>query len=180
MRDVTDVLNTYRECLRHIWNAYFAPDARGDTDWDSVEDFDTASGYRFRALVLRKIEREEAGTRVLDETLAEPLLFLRIDRDPCGEILINRQQSRGYWDHPLRTVEKGDLDLALLGYFDWDVTGHRDLAYYRTRIVDSSKYPDVVGKDALVPIGPHVRVLQVRGATEREDAPDEVHGEDTH
>ena len=155
--DVTGLMNAYRECVRHLWNAYFAAEARAETDWDAVEDFYAAAGYLFRALVLRKIGRDGSDVDV-EECRREPLSFLHVALDPNGEVLINREQSSGYWDYPLTNVQKGDLKLAFLGFFDWSVADHRDFAYYRVRIVGSSKYPGVIGKDALVPIAPHVRV----------------------
>jgi hypothetical protein len=159
MRDVTVVMDRYRECVRHVWNAYFAAEAREDADWDAIDDFNAAAGYLFRALVLRELGHEAGEADSLVETRQEPLLFLRVVVDPIAEIHINRELTSGYWDYPLTRVAKDDLELAFLGYFDWAVVDHRDFAYYRVRIVGSAKYPDVVGKDALVPIGPHIRVL---------------------
>lgn len=159
MDDVTAVLDAYRECVRHVWNAHFAAEARSATDWNAVDDFEIASSHLFRALVLRKLGLETRCTCSLDESRQEPLASLSIELDPCGEILVNRERSCGYWDHPLTNVEKGELEMAFLGYFDWSVTEHRDFAYYRVRIVGSLHHPEVVGKDALVPIGPHVRVM---------------------
>ncbi len=159
MDDVTVVMDRYRECVRHIWNVHFAGDEPAATDWNAVDDFRIASARLFRALVLRKLGCVTECSYSLDETRQEPLSFLRVELDPCGEILINRERSSGYWDHPLTRVNKGELELAFVEYFDWSVTGHRDFAYLRVRITGSARYADVVGKDALVPIGPHVRVL---------------------
>lgn len=159
MADVTAVLDAYRECVRHVWNAYFAVAGSPTTDWNAVDDFRIGSTHLFRALVLRKLGLEARCPYSLEETRQAPLSSLHIELDPGGEILINREQSSGYWDHPLASVKKGDLELAFLDYFDWSVTEHRDFAYYRVRILGSAKHPDLVGKDALVPIGPHVHVM---------------------
>jgi hypothetical protein len=174
MGDVTVVLDAYRECVRHVWNAYFGAAARATMDWNAVDDFGIASTHLFRALVLRKLGLETRCSYSVDETRQEPPGSLRIELDPCGEILINRERSSGYWDHPLTNVKKGELELAFLDYFDWSVTDHRDFAYYRVRIVGSVQHPEVVGKDALVPIGPHVRVMCE--AAQQADAADEAQG----
>jgi hypothetical protein len=98
--------------------------------------------------------------------------FLHIELHPNGEILVNRELSSGYWDYPLTNVLKGELELAFLGLFDWSQTDHRDFSYYRVRITGSARHPGVVGKDALVPIGPHVRVMCE--AAEQKDEADEA------
>ena len=172
MDDVTPVMDGYRECIRHIWNAYFAADARADTDWVAVEDYHVASAHLFHALVLRKLGHEAPGASPVEETRQDPLSFLRLELDPNGEIYINRERSSGYWDYPLNNVFKGELDLAFLGFFDWSQTDHRDFSFYRVRIIGSTKYPAVVGKDALVPIGPHVRVMSE--AAQQGDEADEA------
>lgn len=159
MRDVTPLMDSYRECARHLWNTYFQHDAEAPADWDLQGDFDFTVARLFRALVLAKVRHGDV--EVLPDNCAPrtPMSFLHVTIAPRSAILVNRERAGGYWDHPLTAIETGDLDLRFLQYFDWAVLGFRDFAYYRVRIVGSAKIPDVVGKDALVPVGVGVKIL---------------------
>jgi hypothetical protein len=158
MDDVTPLMNAYRDCVRHLWNTYFQRDAESEQDWDLRDEFNAVAAQLFRALILWKVQREETEVQPDEQEPRAPLGFLHVVVEPRSEIMINRQTASGYWDYPMTVVEREDLDLRFLQYFDWDVLGFRDFAYYRVRIVGSTKYPQVVGKDALVPAGRHVNV----------------------
>jgi hypothetical protein len=157
MKDVTSVTNTYRECVRHLWNTYFC--ALADVDWDLRDHFNEIALNLFRALVLRSLDRGDVELTPDHWMPVKPLMFLRIDVDVRSSIMINRETNGGYWDHPIAEVEKGDMEMAFLQFFDWSLLEQRDWAYYRVRIVSSERYPEVVGKDALVPVGVGVRVF---------------------
>ena len=172
MRDITPLMDAYRECMRHVWNTYFQADAARGMDWDLRDEFNLVALSLFRALVLRKIGHEDAEVQPDQWAPREPLLFLHLVVEPRAQIMINRDRDSGHWDHPLRSVETGDLDLRYLEFFDWSEMDFRDFAFYRARVVASETYPDTVGRDALVPVGTNVRVLS-ESAAERPDAPDE-------
>jgi hypothetical protein len=173
--DVTPLMNDYRECVRHLWNTHFRSQADANLDWDMADQFNAIAAQLFEALVLTRVG--SAGLHVQpDSWLPRAVLdVLHVVVEHRSEIMVNRDRDGGYWDHPVTTVEAGELDLRFLQYFDWDVLGTRDLAYYRVRIVSSLKYPELVGKDALVPVGPSVKV-HYEGAAERADAADEARG----
>ena len=65
----------------------------------------------------------------------------------------------GNWDDPVNRIESDALDLRFLQYFDWWALGFRDFAYYRVRILGSKPYPHLIGRDALLPVGPGVKVI---------------------
>jgi hypothetical protein len=68
-------------------------------------------------------------------------------------ILINRDMPRsGYWDHPVSVVQQNELELQLLRFFDFDQLGVRDFRYYEVLISASAKYPEIVGRVALVEV----------------------------
>ena len=59
MRDVTYLMDTYRECVRHLWNTDFLRDAQEKNDWDLKDEFDDASAILFHAFDLRRLNRED-------------------------------------------------------------------------------------------------------------------------
>ena len=164
MGDVTHLMDGYRDCVRLLWNNDFQRDAAATGDWDLRDEFNAIAAQLFRTLVLRKLGRGDTEVRPDHWGPREPFPFLRVLVTTRGEIMINRDTSGGCWDHPLQGIEAGDLDLRFMQYFDWDDLGPKDLAYYRVRIVASTKHPDVVGKDALVAVGPLVKVWSEAGA----------------
>ncbi len=170
MEDVTDVVNAYRECVRHLWNTHFWKDAEPGQNWDLRDGFDEVAAQLFRLLVLRKLGREEIEVPPDYWAEREPLPFLRVEVDTRAEIMVNRGLATGYWDDPLRVVEKGELDLRFLQFFDWWLLGFREFSFYRVRIVGSGKHPHLVGKDALLPVGASVRVLHERAAQQVDEA----------
>jgi len=162
--DVTALMDSYRECARHLWNCYFAKDAELRQDWDLRDEFNAIAVGLFRSLVLRKLGREDAEV-VPDHIVARrPLLFLRLE-PPVGSVIhVNRsaEMTSGYWDDPVNRVDPDALDLRFVQYFDWWQLGFRDFAYYRVRIEGSRSHPDLIGRDALVPVGPGVKVIHDR------------------
>ena len=132
----------------------------------SREEFDEAAAILFRSLVLRKIGRLETRVPPDGAYQREPLSFLRLEvAAPRSPILVNRELAGGYWDDSLDVIEKGDVDLRFLQFFDWDNLGFREFAYYRVRIVASHRHARVVGKDALVEVGPAIQVLHEQSGT---------------
>ena len=66
MKDVTNVLQRYRECVRHVWNTYFYPfiDETVDDDVDGVgydvlDTFDEIERVLFFGLVLEPLNKME-------------------------------------------------------------------------------------------------------------------------
>ena len=159
MTDITDRMQNYRECVRHIWNTHFQVEAERCQDWDLRDDFCDAALILFRALVLQGLDVGE--TELLPDSRAEqqPLLFLRPVIETSSQVLINRTGASGYWDDPVTQLENGDCELRFIQFFDWWLLGFRDFAFYRVRIVASPRYPHLVGRDALVPVTSNVKVL---------------------
>jgi hypothetical protein len=148
MSDVAAAMQSFRECARHIWNAYFQVDAKRRQDWDLHEEFDEAALILFRALVLH--ERDVGDPEALANYRGgpAPLMCLRLDVERGSEILVNRTGTSGYWD-----------DLRFIWFFDWSELDFRDFQYCRVRIVASSRYPHLVGRDALLPVTDNVRMF---------------------
>jgi hypothetical protein len=161
MTDVTQLFSTYRECVRHLWNTYFRPVAEPSQDWDLRDEFDTIACGIFSSLVLRAIGVFEG--ELAPEYSAEPSALSCFRVVPAVEhgtpIFINRDLPRsGYWDHPVSRVRPEEVELHLLRFFDFDKLGYRDFRYFEVVIYASTKYPEIVGRAALIEVE-HTRVL---------------------
>src|SRR5262249_1080570 len=130
MEDVTALMDGYRECVRHLWNMHFWKDAEPQQDWDLAEGFNAVAARLFQLLVLRPLGGAETEVRPDDWAQREPLSFLHVYVDPRSEIMVNRGLDTGYWDDPLRVIEKGELDLRFLQFFDWWLLGFREFGLY--------------------------------------------------
>jgi hypothetical protein len=53
MTDITDLMNTYRECSRNLWNAYFAAH---EFTWDLHEKYESVRKLLFEGLVVYQLE----------------------------------------------------------------------------------------------------------------------------
>ena len=157
--DVTAVLDSYRECVRHLWNTYFWREAEARNDWDLSDEFETVAKRLFRVLVLKPLQGADAESVREGSATQEPWTFLRVEVEQRSPIMINRGVNTGYWDDPLVIVSHGELDLHFVDFFDWTSLGFRDFGLYRVRIAGSKAHPSLLGRDALVPVGPGVKVF---------------------
>jgi hypothetical protein len=142
MKNITAIFEVYREAARHLRNTYYLPTDRND--WDTIEDFRDVSALLFKHLVLIKLQIELDNINWLAykfciEATADDL-----------PILINREGESGYWDNPITKVKKGELEMYLIDYFDWNPMAQIDFRYFRVRIIGSKKYPELIGFDALI------------------------------
>lgn len=153
MDDVTHLFSTYRECVRHLWNAYFRPVAEPTQSWNVRDEFDSIARDIFSSIVLHPLGA--FGCALSPASSPEPLPLRRFHVVPDVEhgtpILINRDSPRsGYWDHPVSRVRPSDVDLHMLRFFDFDQLGYRDYRYFEALIHASPKYPDIIGRVALI------------------------------
>ena len=162
MRDVTDLLNSYRECVRGLWNVYFRPLHRledlASRDPDTpLDHFERIERSLFTILVLRPIGKAEYRQQVTFETI--PFLRVVPARDECS-FMVNRESSKtsGYWDHQIARASSEGADFRFDGCFDWDDYGYREMRCYMVRIDAFPPHPECVGRHALV-AAHKVRVL---------------------
>lgn len=161
MQDVTPLLSNYRECVRHLWNAYYRPLMQEEQDWDLRDEFEDVVSGIFSSLVLRPLGL--SGMRMSPEYMAKPEALPGFRVVPGIEhgtpILINRDLPRsGYWDHPVNRVRPGNVELHLVRFFDFDVLGDREYRYLEVLVHASATYPGVVGRVALIEFG-HAKVM---------------------
>ena len=149
MKDVTDILDYYRVAARSVWNTAFWP-VLELRNWDSVERFDEIQRILFEELVLRRLDRQWPA----EDIFRKPMPFLRVV--PSSEsVPIMIQQPRPdtrnrYWDDPVNQVDRGECELHLCEYFDWNALDYRDLLYYRITIAAFPAQSHLVGREALI------------------------------
>jgi hypothetical protein len=160
MQDATGRLNSYRECIRHLWNAYFLSELKTCSNkWDLRDEFDNVAAKLFAALVIEPLGASGAansgqfvaGSRELSKA-GFPWLHVVPRTTPAGvPIMINRdeEKSDGYWDHPVRQVFPADVTLSFVSWYDFDELAFRDFRYYRVRIASAAR-DDIVGRAALI------------------------------
>jgi len=161
MNDVTHLFLTYRECVRHLWNTYFRSVAEPSQNWDLRDEFDAIARSIFSSLVLRPLDVFDH--ELAPEYSADPPVLPGFRIVPAVErgtpIFINRDLPRsGYWDHPVSRVQPDEIEFDLLRFFDFDQLGYRDYRYFEVMVHASTKYPDIIGRAALIEVE-HARVL---------------------
>src|SRR5437879_1134324 len=91
MRDITELMNTYRECSRSLWNVYFS----------KLEDVEASDTFeQIRALLFDSIVGRQLFYEGGEEDGDIPPPVLRVVPWPRQVILIERPSadSNHYWD----------------------------------------------------------------------------------
>ena len=47
-------------------------------------------------------------------------------------------------------IAVGDMELEFVDFFDWGRFGYWDLQYFLVRVAGTVKYPDLIGRDAVL------------------------------
>jgi hypothetical protein len=159
--DATDEFQKYRLILRDIWNQYLwsEPEFR---DWDMANHFESLRPTFFNELLGEKlrrrmdIERDDPLTIYVAGAVTEGI------RARGTPIRISETLDRGSrcWTQPPGYVRRPEMLLKFLDFFDWGICEYRDLRYFLVEIAASSKYPDLVCREALVDVdSAHVFVV---------------------
>jgi len=146
MRDITELMNAYRECSRNLWNVYFSK--RKDIG-DALDVFEQIRELLFDSIVLSELSYEEAA-----EGKGIPPPSLKIVPRERSLILINRStESSGYWDQEKdMVVGPRDITLAFLDYFDFGQIPIMDFHYFRCQVLSFPSHPDYEGREALLEV----------------------------
>jgi hypothetical protein len=148
MRDITELMNAYRECSRNLWNVYFSQ--RKDIG-DSLDVFGQIRELLFDSLVLSELSYEGNAE---GEDISSPTLKVV----PQGRSLILIQRlsgpgEAGYWDQEKdMVVSPRDITLAFLSYFDFSQIPIMDFRYFRCRVLSFPSHPDYEGREALLEV----------------------------
>lgn len=154
MRDITDILNNFRECIRHILNTYFYGQPHPLGEGETYEYFEEVYEKLFFVLILAKLGEYE-WEYVKNAPYGKPMPFIHIipnkERIP---IMINRPTEQGplfnYWDDPLKEIMASDAVLHLIDFFDWDNLAYRNFTYYEVKIISFPQQPHLEGRKALI------------------------------
>jgi hypothetical protein len=147
MRDITELMNAYRECSRNLWNVYFSK--RKDIG-DALDVFEQIRKLLFDSLVLSELSYEGEAE---GEDIPPPALKIVPQR---SLILIQRSSGpgeAGYWDQEKdMVVGPGDITLAFLDYFDCSTIPIQDFHYYRCKVLSFPSRTDYEGREALLEV----------------------------
>jgi hypothetical protein len=147
MRDITELMNAYRECSRNLWNVYFSK--RKDIG-DALDVFEQVRELLFDSLVLSELSYEGEAE---GEDVPPPALKVVPQR---SLILIQRLSGpgeAGYWDQEKdMVVGPGDITLAFLDYFDFSKIPIQDFQYYRCKVLSFPSHTDYERREALLEV----------------------------
>ena len=145
MRDITDLMNNYRECSRNLWNVYFSRLEVGC----SLDSYETIRKLLFSSLVEDELSYE--GTA---EPPNLPPPALRVVPKGRSELLIKTSTAPGeasVWGVPRDLfVRPNEITLAFIDYWDFGNLGIRDFHYYLCKILNFPGHPENEGREALV------------------------------
>ena len=148
MRDITELMNAYRECSRNLWNVYFA---RRENVGGSLDAFAQIQELLFDALVVSELSYEGEAE---GEDIPPPVL--KVVPWERALILINRSSGSGesgYWDQEKdMVVGPEDITLAFVEYFDFSQVPIKDFHYYHCKIVSFPRHADYEGRGALLQV----------------------------
>lgn len=148
MRDITQLMNTYRECSRNLWNVYFA---KREDIGGSLDAFEQIRELLFDSLVISELshERDAKG-----QDVAPPAI--RVVPRGRSLILIRRLSGpgeAGYWDQEKDMVVGPDeITLAFADYFDFSQVPIKDFRYFLCKILRFPRHAEYEGREALLEV----------------------------
>lgn len=149
MRDLTDMMNSYRECSRHLWNVYFGTQ---ENTCHLEQLYEGVRKLLFEGLVLSQLECDSGK---------EPPV-LKVVPVASIPILIRRPSEDGnwYWDQEQdMQINRDQVQLAFSDYYDYSAHPVKDFRFYRCTVLRFPSHVEYEGRDALVEVA-HARVFQ--------------------
>ena len=146
MRDITELMNTYRECSRNLWNVYFS---RRENIGGSLDAFEDIRELLFDFLVVSELsyDGEAEGPDI-------PPPHLKVVPRSSSLILIQRLSGpgeAGYWDQEKdMVVGPDDITLEFVGYFDFSQVPIKEFRYYLCKILKFLSHVEYEGREALI------------------------------
>jgi hypothetical protein len=130
----------YRECLRHVWNAYLASNVDPES---ATTVFGRLQELLFEGLVSSQI----AGWSSTKVILIVPY--------KSAPVLVRRESSDGnvYWD-PMQAPsdDREAIQLAFVAYYDFFQEPSKDLRFYRCLISKFAANHQFENREALVDV----------------------------
>lgn len=148
MNELTQAMSQYRECLKFVWNGFFAAHA----DWDERDNFDDAAVHLFRGIVLYLFEQDVDGIEILPSYRGDRKRFdpIRVKAANTENINFSKEGTfRDTRDLPPNFPIDG-VDLRYFELFDFYELGPREFQYVKVEIA-SSPIPEQTGMRLLIP-----------------------------
>jgi hypothetical protein len=145
IRDITELMNAYRECSRNLWNTYFSARANVGA---SLDAFGQIRPLLFDSLVVGELSYEGDAE---GEDIPPPVL--KVVPRARSLILIQRpsDDGNGYWDQEKDMVVGPDeIELEFVDYFDFSQIPVMDFHFYRCRILRFPSRVEYEGRQALI------------------------------
>ena len=148
--DITDLLQNYRECVRHTWNTYY----RGLHDGNTVRMFTEVEDELFRGLVFCQLFLWQDEKICIHRT-AQTYLRVVPEIAPKGTAVLwardDEDERVCHWKE--LTLASAEIELHFMGYFDWsDEQSYRDYHNYRARIASYPADTALEGADLLIEV----------------------------
>jgi len=146
MTDITDLMNAYRECSRHVWNAYFL---RRENIGSALDGFWGVNQRLFESLVVDQLSYEGEAEH---PNLPPPALrVVPRERSPILIKDLNAPGQASFWG-VVKDLFVGpeDITLAFVDYFDWSNLKERDFRFYRCKILSFPSMTEFEGREALI------------------------------
>lgn len=147
MRDITALMNTYRECSRNLWNVYFA--GREDVG-HALDTYEPIREMLFDSLVVDELWYEQTA----EGSDVAPTPALRVVPEFTPQVLIKSLNAPGeasFWGQERDLyVGSDDISLEFIDYFDFSNISVRDFQYYRCKVLQFSSRPQYEGREALI------------------------------
>ena len=145
MRDITELMNAYRECSRNLWNVYFSK--RKDIG-DALDVFEQIRKLLFDSLVLSELSYEGEAE---GEDIPPPALRVVPQRSLILIRRLSEPGEAGYWDEEKdMVVGPDDIKLAFVDYFDFFQPPIKDFRYFLCRILSFPSHVKYEGREALI------------------------------
>jgi hypothetical protein len=147
MRDITELMNTYRECSRNLWNVYFSK--RKDIG-GALDVFEQIRELLFDSIVLSELSYEGEAE---GEDIPPPALKVVPQRSLILIKRLTEPGQAGYWDEEKdMVVGPDDITLAFVDFFDFYQAPIKELNYYRCKILSFPGHVEYEGREALVEV----------------------------
>ena len=148
MRDITELMNAYRECSRNLWNVYFS---KRENIGGSLDAFERLRELLFDSLVMSELSYEGDAE---GEDIPPPVLKV-VPRE-SSLVLIKRLTGpgeAGYWDQEKDlAVGPEDITLLFIDYFDFSQVPIKDFHYYHCKILNFPAHVPYQGREALLQV----------------------------
>jgi hypothetical protein len=142
LRDITELMNNYRECSRNLWNVYFS---QKEDIGCALDKFEQIRELLFDSLVISELHLPrdtDASLRVVPEF--RPVILIQRLSGP-GEA--------GYWDQEKDMVVGADnISLVFIDYFDFSQVSIKDFRYFLCKILSFPSHTDYEGREALLEV----------------------------